>query len=195
MRAARRSIGQAEAKLAAEAATVRILGLAGSVATRTAMTFRPFGSEIPIDGLAARLAAAGARVVLPFLEWGEIRAGAIDPAAPASMVPSDYGPAEPADRTPVPPEQIDLVVVPGLAFDRAGRRLGYGGGHYDRFLTRLRADAVTVGVCFACQLVDSVPSATGDVPVDTVVTERETIEIASRRRFPQPGSPSAPAGR
>jgi 5-formyltetrahydrofolate cyclo-ligase len=195
MRAVRRSIGHLEATLAAEAASARILGLAGSMTGRTAMTFWPFGSEIPIDGLAARLAAAGARVVMPFLDSGEVRAAAIDPGARASTVPSEYGPAEPADRTPVPEEQIDLVVVPGLAFDRAGNRLGHGGGHYDRFLTRLRPDAVAVGVCFACQLVDSVPSATGDVPVDAVVTERETIEIPSKRRLQEPGSPSAPAGR
>jgi len=69
------------------------------------------------------------------------------------------------------PEDIDVAVVPGLAFDRRGHRVGYGGGFYDRFLGRLRPDALTVGICFSVQLVDEVPHGRGDRPVDLVVTE------------------------
>ena len=57
----------------------------------------------------------------------------------------------------VDPDEVDLVITPGLAFDRAGHRLGYGGGHYDRYLGRARPEAPRVGIGFPLQLVDEVP--------------------------------------
>jgi 5-formyltetrahydrofolate cyclo-ligase len=71
----------------------------------------------------------------------------------------------------VDPVALDVVVVPGLAFTADGRRLGQGGGHYDRFLPRLRPDCVTVGVGFAEQLVDDLPTEAHDVRLDLVVTD------------------------
>jgi 5-formyltetrahydrofolate cyclo-ligase len=65
----------------------------------------------------------------------------------------------------------DVVIVPGLAFTRAGDRLGHGGGWYDRFLSAVRPDCVSVGVCFVDQLVDSLPVEAHDVAVDHVATE------------------------
>ena len=67
--------------------------------------------------------------------------------------------------------ELDLVVVPGLAFTADGRRLGQGGGHYDRFLPRLRAGCVTIGAAFAEQLVDDLPTEPHDRRVDHVVTD------------------------
>ena len=68
------------------------------------------------------------------------------------------------------PPVLDVVVVPGLAFTADGRRLGQGGGHYDRFLPRLRADCVTVGACFAEQVVTSIPTLDHDIRVDHVAS-------------------------
>jgi 5-formyltetrahydrofolate cyclo-ligase len=85
---------------------------------------------------------------------------------------------EPALRTEVPPEEIDVVVAPGLAFDREGNRLGYGGGHYDRFLDRL-GDAARVVIGFHAQLVGSVPSGPNDRRVDLIVTDHETVICSS----------------
>ena len=70
----------------------------------------------------------------------------------------------------VDPATLDVVVVPGLAFTADGRRLGQGGGHYDRFLPRLRPDCVTIGACFAEQVVASLPTDDRDVGVDHVVS-------------------------
>lgn len=72
------------------------------------------------------------------------------------------------------PDRFDLVVVPGLAFDSTGGRLGQGGGWYDRFLSRCPTQ-VSVGVCFAEQLVVRVPHEPHDVPVDLVVCERGVV--------------------
>ena len=75
----------------------------------------------------------------------------------------------------VDPRVLDVVVVPGLAFTRDGRRLGQGGGHYDRFLPRLRADCVTIGACFAEQIVADLPIEDHDRRVDVVATDAEVV--------------------
>ena len=69
------------------------------------------------------------------------------------------------------PELLDVVVVPGVAFTADGRRLGQGGGHYDRFLPGVRSGCVRVGVAFAEQLVDDLPTEDHDARVDVVVTD------------------------
>jgi 5-formyltetrahydrofolate cyclo-ligase len=66
---------------------------------------------------------------------------------------------------------VDLFVVPGVAFDRAGGRLGHGRGYYDRLLAQARVDAPFVAAAFDCQLVPGVPVTPRDVPVDAIATE------------------------
>ncbi len=73
---------------------------------------------------------------------------------------------------------FDLVVVPGLAFDPGGRRLGQGYGYYDRFLAALGGTALTVGLAFSWQLVPEVPVDAWDVPVDAVVTEDGILRVS-----------------
>ncbi len=80
-----------------------------------------------------------------------------------------------APEADVEPTWPDVVIVPGLAFTAAGDRLGQGGGWYDRFLAHVRADCTTVGVCFAEQLVDSLPVEPHDVTLDHVVTDRGVV--------------------
>ena len=68
-------------------------------------------------------------------------------------------------------KEIDLILVPGLGFGRDGTRLGRGRGHYDRFLATLPATAVRCGVCFGCQVSDTLPTEPHDLPVSLLVTE------------------------
>ncbi len=72
---------------------------------------------------------------------------------------------------PIAPAEIDLILVPGLAFTRAGRRLGRGGGYYDRVLAQRNPHAIVLGVCFDLQLVPEIPCEPHDQSVDAVVTE------------------------
>jgi 5-formyltetrahydrofolate cyclo-ligase len=74
-----------------------------------------------------------------------------------------------------------IVVTPLLAFTRAGARLGYGGGYYDRTLAALRAegDVLAVGFAYAAQEVPRIPKSRGDEPLDYIVTEREAIEVVA----------------
>lgn len=68
-------------------------------------------------------------------------------------------------------DDLDLVIVPGLAFDREGNRLGYGGGYYDRLLPQLRVDAKTIAMGYAFQVIEQVPVGPYDYPIQTLITE------------------------
>jgi 5-formyltetrahydrofolate cyclo-ligase len=77
----------------------------------------------------------------------------------------------------VTPEQLDVVVVPGLAFDRSGNRLGRGKGYYDRFLSLFPSKTKTllIGLAFECQIVEQIPVETWDCPVSIIITENGII--------------------
>lgn len=79
-----------------------------------------------------------------------------------------------------PPALIDLVIVPGAVFDRNGYRIGYGGGYYDRFLKTLDKRAISIGLAYDFQLVDSVPRNKYDLPVDYILTEKRFISCKTK---------------
>ena len=88
----------------------------------------------------------------------------------ARLVRHPFGMAEPAADLPtLPPEAIRLALVPGLAFDCHGWRLGYGGGYFDRFLKDF--SGVSVGIVFHALLLDEIPHGSFDVPMQWIVTE------------------------
>ena len=99
----------------------------------------------------------------------------------AELEPGFKGILEPRTRMPVDPSTADVVIVPGVAFDARGNRLGYGGGFYDSFLSEC-GDVPRIGVCFEVQVVDEVPVAEHDLPVDVIVTESRTIEATRSGR-------------
>jgi len=75
----------------------------------------------------------------------------------------------------VDPKEIDLVIVPGVVFDRKGYRIGYGGGYYDRFLPLLNANVPKISLAFDLQLINRVPRDYYDIPVDIIITEVDII--------------------
>jgi len=126
-------------------------------------------NEMDTLGLIARALGDGKRVGAPVAEAG----GHLTHREVSSLdmlEPAGFGLLEPPASAPeIQPRAFDLVVVPGLAFDRGGYRVGYGAGYYDRFLAETRA--TRVGLCYAFQMLDRVPSETHDQPVDFVVTD------------------------
>ena len=87
---------------------------------------------------------------------------------------TSFGAQEPTGGEPIPADAVDVVAVPGVAFDRAGRRVGYGGGYYDRLLRR--TDATPIAIAVSVQVIDDdLPAGGTDVPVAAIVTETETI--------------------
>ena len=75
----------------------------------------------------------------------------------------------------VAPEEIDLYIVPGVAFDRRGFRLGYGKGYYDAYLKKVAHDPIKIGLAYHPQLIDSIPESPWDIPVDMIVTNEDVI--------------------
>ncbi|MEX0991844.1 MAG: 5-formyltetrahydrofolate cyclo-ligase [Actinomycetota bacterium] len=150
----------------------RLIGVLADI--DTVMTFLSFGNELPTDQIAERLHAAGKRLAVPHVDGETI--------VPLEYVPGDpveeavFGIREPAEHRPVPHAEIGAVIVPGLAFDRGGYRVGYGGGFYDRLLRSVPVSALRVGICFRAQVVEEVPRGHLDEALDLVVTDGETIE-------------------
>ncbi|MCT4604765.1 MAG: 5-formyltetrahydrofolate cyclo-ligase [Marinisporobacter sp.] len=93
------------------------------------------------------------------------------------LIKGTYGILEPKKEyiRKVNPDALDLIIVPGVAFDRYGYRIGYGGGYYDRFLDKLSKATPSIGIAFDLQIVQKVPKDFFDHPVDYIVTEKEII--------------------
>jgi 5-formyltetrahydrofolate cyclo-ligase len=184
MRAIRRAITASERTALGERIESRLFDLQALRDARTVLLFYSFGSEVPTGRMAQRLAGEGRRVLLPFLEGPEMQAAELRAGEPA--VATSYGPKEPAHRVAVDPGEVDAVIAPGLAFDRSGYRIGYGGGHYDRYLARLGPRAVRIGIGFHAQLIQAVPHGPGDQRLDVVVTDQETIDVHPSEPLPPP---------
>ena len=157
-------------------ATERFLELPEIASVETALLFSSFGSEVSTTELVERLHAAGVALALPRIEDRElvpVRYAPGDPTRPAA-----FGIEEPAGSERVPFDRLDLVVVPGVAFDRSCGRIGYGGGYYDRALGLVAAPAVAIA--FSLQVLDTdLPRGTFDQRVDAIVTDDETIRCST----------------
>ena len=150
----------------------RFLSLPEVASAGTVMAFWSFGSEVPTDPLIRRLVAAGVTVALPRIVEGALEPRTWRPGEP--LTSTHFGAREPEGGRVVDPGEIDVAATPGVAFDRSGGRVGYGGGFYDRFLPS--TPALRAAIAFDVQIVDApVPGASFDLPVDVIVTESEAI--------------------
>jgi 5-formyltetrahydrofolate cyclo-ligase len=165
-----------ERKAAAETIAARKFPLA--IASGTIVSgFMPLKSEINPLPLMQKLAEAGARLALPAIagRGKPLILRAWEFGAPLDR--GQWGIREPKpDAAEIEP---DILLVPLLAFDRAGHRLGYGAGYYDMTIHRLRAlkPVTVVGIAFAAQEVPKIPTTPRDERLDLVLTEREVIDL------------------
>jgi len=148
---------------------------------KTVMWYIHCRSEVRTQSALLGELDAGKRMVIPYCtkdEQGHNKLGLWWLEDFAELVPGMWGILEPPKQRwgelgkEVAPEQLDCVMVPGVAFDRNGGRLGNGAGYYDRLLKSVRADAVLIGVCFESQLVEQVAMDAHDVAMDIVMTEK-----------------------
>jgi 5-formyltetrahydrofolate cyclo-ligase len=172
--AARDALGEAERGARSTAIHDRFLALPDMGRARTVMLYSSFGSEVATGPLIDRLRDLGTIIVLPRIrDRQDLEAVVYEPGDP--LQETSFGAREPADGAIVDPGSIDVVVPPGVAFDRSGRRVGYGGGFYDRFLPMLGPVAPRIALAFDVQLVDELPAGGFDLPVDVVVTESRVL--------------------
>lgn len=144
---------------------------------RVVMGFLPMPDELDTRPILADLIANGKRVYVPrtfvrerrmvpvrLTDLGRLRAGGYDIPEPDS------------DET-CRADEVDFIFVPARAFDRRGNRLGRGAGFYDRFMASDGFRATRCGIGFACQVLETVPHQTHDLPVEILVTEDETLRF------------------
>ena len=134
----------------------------------TIMMYYPLGDEVDISPLIEKMANEGKRVLLPqvtgdtsmvlrhYTGKGDLTEGAFGIMEPCGELFTDY-------------RAIDIAIIPGMAFDKNGNRLGRGKGYYDRFLPHLSPDIYIIGVCFPFQLLDEIPTEEHDKKVNIVI--------------------------
>lgn len=179
LRARREAMGaderaQATARIAAAVAALLDERL---VAGQVLAIYAAKGNEVETVAIAAHAARRGLAVAYPRVVDG-VRALTFHEVPAAELVVAHYGIREPqADVAPIALERIAAFVIPGLAFDRDGGRIGWGRGHYDATLAQAPG-ALRIGIAFECQLVDHVPRDPHDVPMNIIITEVATHAVA-----------------
>lgn len=133
----------------------------------TMLAYRPIRSEVDIRPAVEWAWSRGWTVAFPRVEGEELKAVAA--ANWGDFRPGAFGIPEP-EGPPLDPAVLDVILVPGVAFDRRGNRLGYGRGYYDRFL-RSATGARLAGVAFSGQWLERLPVDPHDVPVQYIITE------------------------
>lgn len=164
---------------------VELLGRLDAAAPRIVAVYAAMGSEADPAAFAAAAAARGWRVAYPCMLSAADTAACGQRMCMRAVATGDVGTAPfiahptrafaatdiDSDRFPiVPAEALDMIVVPLVAFDRTGARLGYGGGCYDRYLPTLSATCQVVGIAFDEQRVDHVPTDAHDLPLSHIVS-------------------------
>lgn len=174
-----RDMDEAGRQAASARGCERLLALPAIQAARAVLFYLPTRTEISPMAASEACREEGMTVALPKVGSGsnEIEIVAWESGDRGELVADAAGMLAPAAGRVLRVGEIDAVVVPGIAFDREGRRLGRGGGFYDRLLVRLTERCPAIGFCFAGQLVDRVPEEPHDLRVSAVVTDAETIEI------------------
>lgn len=173
MLALRREIPPGEARTEAEAVTRHVLAWPLYQQARCVMLYASMPEELSTRALCQAVLSSEKVLLLPRLEGRHVMSARLTESLGA-LVPGPMGILEPAPDAPVcPPEAIDLVLCPGLAFDIQGWRLGFGAGYYDSFLAQ--SPALRAGLCYLRQQVPQVPHDARDVPMHHLITARGII--------------------
>lgn len=140
----------------------------------TVLTYVSYRSEVSTRALMRWVVLTGRTLLVPSMKDPDKRFAIVRLEDPAALEFPAGGPPEPSRAAPFD-GLPDIVFCPGVAFDRAGRRLGYGKGHFDSYLATLPPAVLKVGLCFACQLVEELPEEDHDVRMDVVITEEGRV--------------------
>ena len=172
MLACRRALSVEERASRSAAITEKLLSLEAVQKARTVFAYAAMEDEVQTEPLIASLLDRGKRVAIPLVIGKRAMEAALVPSMDA-METGAYGilTVRAERREILAPQEIDCVIVPGVAFGLDGSRLGMGGGYYDAFLPRAER-AVRVAAAFQCQISEDIPSLPYDCGVDWVVTEQ-----------------------
>jgi len=154
----------------------KLLSLGIYKKAKTILFYASREDEVDTFSIMREALKASKRVLLPRIEGEDLRIYEIK-NLDRDLEKGVYDIFQPKkNRPPVENlKEIEVVVVPGLAFDREKNRLGRGKGYYDRFLKRLPSDTLKIGICFSFQLLDCLPHTSDDFKLDKIITDREII--------------------
>ena len=150
----------------------RLFSLPEFKSARVILFFASFRSEVDTGPMIRRALTFGKRVVLPKVQGTELVLYEISDLD-KDVSPGTWGIPEPHEPRPVMLDEIDLIIVPGAAYDEQGNRVGYGAGFYDKLLPAFKK--MTVALAFEIQIAPNVPSELHDIPIKKIVTERRVI--------------------
>ena len=154
----------------------RIAGLVELERAATVLAFASIRNEVRTRPIIEEAWSTGKRVALPRVHGDELRLHLVHAQTPLNV--GAFSVPEPAaDAAAIEPDEIDFALIPALALDPRGYRIGYGGGYYDRLIPRL-ANACTCAVAYDFQLISEVPELPFDASVDVVVTDSRVIHAA-----------------
>ena len=178
IRAVRRGLSEAERLARSRRIWERVADLSCYQHARVVLGYMAFDHEVLTDGLMRQAIASGKQIVLPKVQADRqgIALSAIQNLED-DVAPGYHGILEPQPQRTraVVPEILELALIPGVAFDLRGGRLGFGTGFYDRLLSRLPRDIPTVGLAFDFQVIPRLPSQPHDIVLAAIVTERCVI--------------------
>src|SRR5262245_50134952 len=168
----------------------RFLSLPEYVAAATVMWYIDARSEVRTRRRLAEALTGGKRVVVPYCtqdEYGANKLGLWSLVSMDELVIGKWKILEPPRERwgeagkEANPEELDLVMVPGVAFSRDGARMGNGQGYYDRLMGQVRSDSALVALAYECQIFPELPVGPHDVSMDTIVTERAVYSGLGRK--------------
>lgn len=175
MRAVRDALPVTACEARSNAIAERVVALPEFHAASLLLAFSPIRREVRTAPIVEAAWSASKRVALPRVFEGGLALHRIEPET--VLTEGAFGVAEPEPEVPtVAPEEVGLALVPALAVDPCGHRIGYGGGYYDRLLPSL-SKAATCAVAFDFQLIGEIPRLEHDASVDIVVTDTRVIQV------------------
>jgi 5-formyltetrahydrofolate cyclo-ligase len=156
----------------------QLLGLPEYRRAASVMTYMSFGEEVDTREFFNTALADAKTLLLPRIDRARRTLVVHGVARAEDLVPGVWGILEPHENLPVASvDDADFILMPGLAFDRAGNRLGYGAGYYDRLLSASKGAAWRVAAAFDCQVVDAVPAGANDQPIHALVTPTQLLRF------------------
>ena len=134
-------------------------------------------NEVDTHALIREALSKGVKVLVPVTDFDKNELIVSELKEMSELAPARFGLLEPGGDAirPVDPAEAEVIIVPGVAFDRECRRIGFGGGYYDRLLSD--GGAVSLALSYEGQMVDRVPTDSHDVPADIIVTEKQIYRV------------------
>lgn len=153
----------------------KVLNLSEFRGARRVLFFASYKSEVSTDVIIKDAAALGKDVVLPKVDAKSGRLTKHLIKSTADTAPGFKGIPEPTSKHTIKVEDVDIIFTPGAAFDTTGRRIGYGGGYYDKLLHRVKGAKPIIALAFEEQIYDEIPADMHDIKMDIIITDTRVI--------------------